>query len=277
MKSILIPVEDHAGMEAVFETALRLAEVFGSYMEGVALGPDLTQIAAADFSLGGIVFDDRTRRELLGEAHDLFGHFMQGHGIGEHAAEPGQPSCAWRGDVLVTDEGVGEYGRIFDVIAVGRPATGIHQPRRATLESALFESGRPLLIAPPQPPKTLGACVAIAWNASPESARSVGFAMPLLLAAKDVPVMMVPGTRLPGPDENQLVASLRRHGIPARPVPTNDTPRGPGYAVLDTAAALGADLIVTGGYTQSRMRQFIFGGPTSQILAEANLPIFMAH
>ncbi|MGO9135575.1 MAG: universal stress protein [Methylovirgula sp.] len=277
MKSILIPVEEHAAMGAVLETALRLAERFGSYMEGVALGPDLAQIAAADFSLGGIVFDERTRRELIGEAYDIFLGFMQGHGVAETPGTEGKPAYAWRGDTLITDEGVGEYGRIFDVIAVGRPAQGIQQPRKSTLEWALFESGRPLLIAPPRAPQKIGDCIAIAWNASPESARSVAFAMPLLLAAKDVPVMMVPGTRLAGPDETELVVALRRHGVPARPVPTNDTPKGPGIAVLETAATLGADLLVKGGYTQSRMRQFIFGGPTSQILAEANLPVFMAH
>lgn len=277
MKSILIPVEEHAAMGAVLETALRLAERFGSYMEGVALGPDLAQIAAADFSLGGIVFDERTRRELIGEAFDIFLGFMQGHAVAETPGTAGKPAYAWRGDTLITDEGVGEYGRIFDVIAVGRPAQGIQQPRKSTLEWALFESGRPLLIAPPQAPQKIGDCIAIGWNASPKSARSVAFAMPLLLAAKDVPVMMVPGTRLAGPDETELVVALRRHGVPARTVPTNDTPKGPGIAVLETAATLGADLLVKGGYTQSRMRQFIFGGPTSQILAEANLPVFMAH
>ncbi|MGB8277078.1 MAG: universal stress protein [Methylovirgula sp.] len=277
MKAILIPVEDHAAMGAVLETALRLAERFGSYMEGVALGPDLAQITAADFSLGGIVFDERTRRELLAEAYDIFASFMQIHGVARAQEDAQKPYYGWRGDTLITDEGIGEYGRIFDVIAVGRPAAGIHQPRKSTLEWALFECGRPLLIAPPQAPVKLGECIAIAWNASPESARSVAFAMPLLLAAQDVPVMMVPGTRLAGPGENELVISLRRHGVPARTVPTNDAAKGPGLAVLETAYGLGADLLVKGGYTQSRMRQFIFGGPTSQILAEANLPIFMAH
>jgi nucleotide-binding universal stress UspA family protein len=282
MKAILIPVEEHAAIASVCETALRLAEKFGSYMEGVALGPDLAQITAADFSLGGIVYDERTRRELLDEAHAIFSTFMQSHGVAPapgaaDQTSSGQATFGWRGDSLLTDEGVGEYGRIFDVIAIGRPAQGIHQPRKATLESALFESGRPLLIAPPLGPKKLGECIAIAWNASPESARSVAFAMPLLLAAHDVPVMMVPGTRLVGPDETELVTALKRHGVAARTVPTNDTNKGPGHAVLDTASSLGADLLVKGGYTQSRMRQFIFGGPTSQILAEATLPVFMAH
>jgi nucleotide-binding universal stress UspA family protein len=277
MKSILIPVEDHAAIGSVFATALRLAQRFGSYMEGVALGPDLAQISAADFSLGGMVFDDRTRRELISEAYEIFASFMESHEVARAQGDAMQPSFGWCGETLVTDEGVGEYGRIFDVIAIGRPAGGLHQPRRATLESALFECGRPVLIAPPQAPEKLGDCIAIAWNASPESARSVAFAMPLLVGAQDVPVMMVPGTRLAGPDETQLVASLRRHGVRARTVPTNDTAKGPGIAVLETAKSLGADLLVKGGYTQSRMRQFIFGGPTSQILAEATLPVFMAH
>jgi nucleotide-binding universal stress UspA family protein len=276
MKSILIPVEDHKTIDAVFTTALRLAERFGSYMEGVALGPDLAQITAADFSLGGIVFDERTRQELLSEAYDIFANFMQSHGVCRETAA-GAPSFGWRGDALVTDEGIGDYGRIFDVIVVGRPASGIQQPRKATLEWALFECGRPVLIAPPQPPAKLGDCIAIAWNASPESARSVAFAMPLLAAAQDVPVMMVPGTRLSGPDENELVVALRRHGIAARRVPTNDAAKGPGLAVLETATSLGADLLVKGGYTHGRIRQLIFGGTTSQIIAEANLPVFMAH
>jgi nucleotide-binding universal stress UspA family protein len=279
MKSILVPVEDHAAMPSVLQTALRLAERVGGYMEGVALGPDLAQIAAADFSLGGIVFDDRTRRELISEAQDIFVGFMRSHAVAEAPGADGKASYTWRGESLVTDEGVGEYGRIFDLIAIGRPASGAQQPRKSTLEWALFESGRPLLIAPPQPPAkpSVGEVIAIAWNASPESARSVAFAMPLLLAARDVPVMMIPAQHLSGPDENELVATLRRNGVPARAVPAHEPTKGPGIAVLETAAALGADLLVKGGYTQSRMRQFIFGGSTSQILAEATLPVFMAH
>ncbi|TAL80594.1 MAG: universal stress protein [Beijerinckiaceae bacterium] len=277
MKSILIPVEDHAAIGSVLTTALRLAERFGSYMEGVALGPDFAQITAADFSLGGMIVDDQARHELLNEAYEIFSGFVQSNAIARTQDDTGKPHCSWRGDTLITDEGIGEYGRIFDVLVVGRPAAGFHQPRKATLEAAMFESGRPLLIAPPQETGKLGDCIAIAWNASPESARSVAFAMPLLLAAQDVPVMMVPGTKLAGPDEAQLVTSLRRHGVPARVIPTNDTSKGPGFAVLETAQSVNADMLIKGGYTQSRVRQFIFGGPTSQILAEATLPVFMAH
>ncbi len=40
---------------------------------------------------------------------------------------------------------------------------------------------------------------------------------------------------------------------------------------------VGADLLVKGAYTHSRLRQLIFGGATSHILAEAILPVLMVH
>ena len=43
------------------------------------------------------------------------------------------------------------------------------------------------------------------------------------------------------------------------------------------ARIAGADLIIKGAYTQSRLRQMIFGGATSYILAESELPVIMAH
>ncbi len=277
MKSILIPVEAHAAISAVLETARLLALRFGSYMEGVALGPDLTQIVAADFSLDGVMFDDGVRRDLLEDARGTFETFMHHHGIEPHAGDWQKPSYGWTKEVLVSDNGVGEYGRVFDIIAVGRPGPGPQQPRKSTLELALIESGRPLLIAPPRAPAQLGECIAIAWNGSSETARSVAFALPLLLLAKDVPVFAIPGSSLPGANEEQLVENLQRHGVAARAVAAHATAKTPGLAVLVTARSVGADLLIKGGYTQSRLRQMIFGGATSQILAEANLPVFMAH
>jgi len=277
MKSILVPVEDHATMESVLETTLLLARKFSSYIEGAALGPDIAEMVAADFSLSGAVFDDRTRRDLLDHARQKFESFMTAHGVKRLDASGTDISFGWTGENLVSDNGIGEYGRVFDVIAVGRPGSSSQQPRRSTLEAALFDSGRPLLIAPPQAPQQFGSCIAIAWNGASDTSRTVAFAMPLLKLAQDVPVLKIPGTRFPGPSDEQLAKSLRRHGIAARVVPFGETNKASGIAFLEKATALGADLVLKGGYTQSRLRQIIFGSATSEILAESKLPIFMAH
>ena len=47
--------------------------------------------------------------------------------------------------------------------------------------------------------------------------------------------------------------------------------------ILAAAKAEGCDLLVKGAFTQSRLRQMIFGGATSNILAKTTLPVFMAH
>lgn len=277
LKSILIPVEDHALMEAVMETALLLGRAFNSYMEGIAVGPDVAEFVAADFALSGVVLDDRTRRDFVDHSRRMLEDFMARRHVGRPREETDRPTFGWTGDALVSDSGAGEYGRIFDVIAVGRPGPGARSPRKSTLEAVLFESGRPVLIVPPLPPQTLGERIAIAWNGTTDTARSIAFAMPLLARAQDVVILTVPGPTLPGPSDEQLAKSLRRHGAPARVGMVGEVENSPAAALLEAAAALGADLLIKGGYTRSRLRQLIFGKVTSEILAEANLPVFMAH
>lgn len=277
MKSILVPVEDHDAMEEVLKTALLIARQYGSYIEGLPLGPDIAEMVAADFSMSGVIFDDRTRRAFLRQAGETFEGFMSRNNVPRRTDESEGVSFGWMGETLVSPASVGEYGRVFDLLVVGRPGPGSNEPHRSTLEAALFESGRPLVIAPPKAPQAVGAVIAIAWNGSSETARSVAFAMPLLLRARDVPVLAVPGLRLPGPSDAQLARSLRRHGIAARVVEVPETSAVPGRTLLELAAELGADLMIKGGYTQSRIRQLIFGSVTSDILAEAQIPVFMSH
>lgn len=277
MKSVLVPVEDHDAMEEVLNTALLIARAYGSYIEGLPLGPDIAEMVAADFSMSGVIFDDRTRRAFLRQAGETFEGFMARHGVPRRTDESEGVSFGWTGETLVSPANVGEYGRVFDLLVVGRPGPGSNEPHRSTLEAALFESGRPLVIAPPKAPEAIGSVIAIAWNGSSETARSVAFAMPMLMRARDVPVLAVPGLRLPGPSDAQLARSLRRHGIAARVVEVPETSASPGRTLLELAAELGADLMIKGGYTQSRIRQLIFGSVTSDILAQALIPVFMSH
>ncbi|ACB96580.1 universal stress protein [Beijerinckia indica] len=277
MKGILLPIEDHVLMDSVMETTLLLARQFGSTIEGAALGPNLAELVAADFSLSGVILDDRARRELFEASRRRFDAFMAGHQVPRHTDESTGLSCDWMGDTLVSDNGIGEYARVFDLVVVGLPGAGAGQPRRTTFEAALFESGRPVLIATKTPPPTLGETIVIAWNGNTDTARTIAFAMPLLLRAQDVIVISVPGLRLPGPPDEAVVRGLRRHGIKARTQTARAGQASSGHAILEAATELGADLLIKGGYTQSRLRQLIFGGVTSEILAETHLPVFMAH
>ena len=186
-------------------------------------------------------------------------------------------SHAWLRRGVESDTFIGNYGRLFDLIVLGRPGRAPENPRMAPLEAALFESGRPVLIAPFAPPKELGRNVLVAWNGSTEQARTNAFAIPLLREAERVTVLSVEGGMTPGPAGEDVALSLIRDGVPATAVTIAPGARSTGEAILDHAKSLGCDLLVKGAYAQSRLRQMMFGGATRHILANATLPILMAH
>ena len=207
----------------------------------------------------------------------LFENFMQEHGVARGGAATAL-SSSWLEDAPKDDRFVGSHGRLFDVIVLGRPGRDPKGPRMSTLEAALFESGRPVLIAPPSPPSDIGKNVLIAWNCSTEQARTIAFAMPILKRANSVVVLTVEGgVAVPGPTGQQLCQYLRLSGVPAKPLTVGLGGRLTGEAVLAHAKALSCDLLIKGAYTQSRLRQFIFGGTTRYILSNATLPVLMAH
>ena len=100
----------------------------------------------------------------------------------------------------------------------------------------------------------------------------------LLQRAERVTVLTIPGgAAVPGPSAEQVTRSLQRNGIPVTLLTVELGGRSTGETILATAEAQGCDLLIKGAYTQSRLRQLIFGGATSHILANAMLPVFMAH
>jgi nucleotide-binding universal stress UspA family protein len=276
MKTILIPTEKSDLMSATLETALLFAKRFGSYIEGFALRAAISDFVAADLIVADAWAVAETRdAELAKEARTLFESFMQAHGVPQQ--ESGGVSYGWTEADTARDAFVGSYGRVFDLIVFGRPGSYPAGSSMAAVEAALFESGRPILIAPPTAPGKLGDNIVIAWNRSTETARCVAFAMPLLHQAQKVTVLTVTGSLAPGPEGEELARSLRRNGIAADAITVEASNKNAGEMILQKSGEIGCDLLIKGAYTQSRLRQMIFGGATSQILAKTTLPVFMAH
>jgi nucleotide-binding universal stress UspA family protein len=165
---------------------------------------------------------------------------------------------------------------VFDLIVVERP-TRLTSLAEVTLEDALFESGRPVMMAPDKPGTTVGEIVLVAWNGSTESARSVALSNPFLKRAKRVEVVSIEGGMTPGPSSEELARGIAAQGIPAIARHVTAKGRTPGEAFLDEAKAIGADLMIKGAYTQSRLRQMIFGGATRHIINAAEIPVVFAH
>lgn len=287
MKTLLVPVTLHDTLPSVFETTRLVAQRFGSLIEGVSLRPALAEYVPVDM-VGGMTWlrDEEADRAEAEEAGGRFIAFMDGAGIPRHARDglcvpekvlDAGPRYRWRQDVPAGDSFLGQYARLFSATVVGRPGSTDGAPSMATFETALFEGGRPILLAPPTAPTGLGEAIVIAWNGSTETARAVAFAMPFLRAAKRTLVLSVEGGTVPGPSAEDLARALACEGIAAEFKAMPAGRRTPGETYLTEAKEFGCDLLIKGAYTQSRLRQMIFGGPTSHLLTHADLPVLMAH
>src|ERR1019366_4712080 len=279
MKTILVPTENHDAMQSALETALLLARRCDSYMEGFALRWAINEFIGGDI-VGGIPLE-RYKHDIADEAmkaRQFFESFMQKHDAPRSTETTESLSFGWLDDAPEGESFIGSYGRVFDVIVMSRPDAKSPPLHDSAIESGLFESGRPILLSPPSSPRQIATNVLIAWNCSTEQARATAFAMPLLQKADRVTVLtVIGGTAVPGPSAEQLIRYLQRNGIVAKPLRVELDGRSTGKAILATAQSLGCDLLIKGAYTQSRLRQMIFGGATQHVLANAPLPVLLAH
>ncbi len=285
MKAILVILEDSPVLLDVLETTLLAARRFDAYIEGLRVRAVLTGVIAAGADGGLAVTPDleesfeREQREATARVRVLFDDFMRDHAV---PLVEGDDAAATVSARRVEAEAVGSdlfgsHARVFDLAVAGRPARGAAVPSISTLETLLFESGRPILIAPPEAPTSLGDKIVIAWNGSTETARTVAFAMPFLERAAEVLVLSIINGTAHGPTASAAARHLQRNNVAAVVRDVEAQGRSVGEAILDECGHWGADLLVKGAYTQSRLRQMIFGGATSHILSAAELPIFMAH
>jgi nucleotide-binding universal stress UspA family protein len=280
MKTILVPTEDdHDAMSSALETALILARRCDSYIEGFALRWRFSDFVSVDM-MGGIVVkaDHREIIRMETQARAIFESFMQKHGIPRSTASTDSLSFGWLDNAPEGDAFVGSHGRVFDVIVMSRSRGNPSGLRNRAINAGLFESGRPILLAPPSPPAQIGANVLIAWNRSTEQARATALAIPLLQKADRVTVLtVIGGTEVYGPSAEQLIRNLRRNRIVAEVKRVELGGKSTGEAILATAKSLGCDLLIKGAYTQGRLRQMIFGGATQHVLENATIPVLLAN
>ncbi len=284
MKNLLAVIGDgNAG--PVLDAALLTARKFNSHIVG--LHSLTTEYAVVFGGEMGFSISSEVDRTLEREGHErrdqarrLFRDFMNAHGVPIGPPAPGYdgPSASWREEDGRQNAIVGMSGRVYDLILVEQPEK-LASIAEATLEDALFESGRPVMMVPKTLGPALGETIAIAWNGSTETAMTVALAMPFLKQARHVVVVAVGPQHMPepGPGGDELARSLEGHGLSVSLRTAYGRQKPQGESFLKEAMASGADLLLKGAYTQSRIRQMIFGGATRHIIMDAKIPVIMAR
>ena len=170
--------------------------------------------------------------------------------------------------------------RRFDLSIVGQAEPEQPALDGLIVEAALFDSGRPMLVVPYIQRNGLKLDrILLCWDGSRSAARAAADALPFLRRAKLVEVVTVASEpaksdEMPGAD---IAHHLARHGVKVelKRIVTAETDVA--STILSHAADSSADFLVMGGYGHSRLREFILGGVTREILASMTVPVLMSH
>ena len=286
IKTILASVSTPEVSRSTLEIAHQIASRFDAHIDVLHVRADPRSLVpytgeGMDGSMIEEIMEvtEREGSDRATKSQDLFDAFCSDHQLtvtGVPTAES-RVTIDWQAEIGREDEVVAMRGRLYDLIVVGRPLRDAALPSPITLEAALLDTGRPIIVAPPEAPSGTGDAIAIAWEGSPEAARAIADSMPLLEKAKSVTVLACETAQVAQINPEALVARLAWHGIQAGIRNFESSAGDLGSAFLDNAQAVNADLLIKGAYSQSRLRQLILGGRTRHILAHTPLPVLLAR
>jgi nucleotide-binding universal stress UspA family protein len=274
---IVVFIDGETEAPSILEFAGVLAEERGAHLIGVFMQPGPTVTVAQTFARGKGMREvmEVQDREIIGiEAHHrvLFEDAVRHHGL--------QSGAEWRSLPKLSSE-VGVHAYYADLVIISRPEpAGQTAGPPGLAESLVLSSGRPIILFPPRGAVSRVRRVLVAWNARRESIRAVADALPLLVKAEAVEVLVVDAQRQrthgqePGAD---IAHHLARHGAQVEVRRLSSGGEDVGRLLLSASATFGADLLVMGAYGHSHVSEWVFGGVTRTVLYEAGLPVLMSR
>lgn len=276
-RDVFVPQDESPGSLGALAYADGLCVHFGAHLSGLMIGLvpyypiSLTASAAPEGWL-------RAQKQANEEAS-----------LAERRLRSTYAALAAPNDLKRVDAFEQEVGRICarrartaDMTIMGWSADEVGDIERAVFEACLFESGRPVLLAPQgaefsAPPKR----ALVAWNGSREAARAVREARPLLRCSRLTRIVVVDAE---DPDfgeledgAEQLARHLARHGVAVEIKRAHSSGRDVASTLADEAEQFGAGVIVLGGYGHLRAGQWVYGGATRSALQSARTPLFFAN
>lgn len=174
------------------------------------------------------------------------------------------------------------HAHAADLILVSR-GPDLHLEDRFRLrlaEELVLVTGLPILVLPPgyQPPQAaLGQRILIGWKPTREAVRAVRDALPLLRQAAKVLLTTVRPTSEDAIATLELVQYLARQEVTVETLDVVESAEGIGATLLDTASMHRCDLIVSGAYGHSRLREMLLGGVTRALFRKAAVALLLSH
>jgi nucleotide-binding universal stress UspA family protein len=286
IRKLLLPLTGTAAGEAALSTALMTARLWNAHVSALHVRVDSRDVAPlAGEGLSGAMIEEMmsaTEKESSDRAHAvraMFERFAGEHEVIIADARPGS-DYATASFAAVTgreEDLVAQLARLADLTVVPHPDAGEDVSSSDALHAVLFDSGRPVLIAPQIASASIGTRICVAWNGTAESAASVWGALPWMQRAEAVRILSAEEYQRRGPAATDLADYLGLHGIHAEMATFRTVSNSVGAGLLAAAREFRADLLAMGAYSHSRLRQLILGGVTRHVLEHATLPVMMSR
>jgi nucleotide-binding universal stress UspA family protein len=286
IRKLLLPLTSTDAGEAALSTALMVARIFNAHVTCLHVRVDSRDVAPlAGEGLSGAMIEEmmsateKESSDRAGAIHAMFDRFVAQHGVVVAAARYGAegPTANFAAVTGREEDLVAQQARLADLTVVPHPEAGEDVSSSDALHAVLFDSGRPVLIAPMLTRSTIGRRVCIAWNGTAESAAAVQAALPWMERAEAVRVLAADEYQRRGPAVGDLLPYLALHGVNPEVATFRPIDREVGAGLLASAREFGADLLAMGAYSHSRLRQLILGGVTRHVLEKGDLPIMMCR
>lgn len=266
-RSILVDLNIDGPVAPLVELAVDLAERFGSRLIGLSAAEFPPPMVTAD----GMVFDGEVmqveRENIEKQLDDVRAEFER---LAGKTVE-----TEWRSAVFSPTRFLVDSARAADLVVMRGHDGGAY--RAADVGSVALAAGRPVLVVAADAGKLAGKAVLVAWKDAREARRAVTDALPFLVEAGEVVVATVDRGSDPANLDSLADAAtfLRRHGVLARTEVLPD--RDEGDCLVAFARSIRADLVVSGAYGHSRLREWAFGGVTRRLLQDRALNRFMSY
>ena len=282
IKDIVVNLSVGEGESPTGDYAVSVASALKAHLTGIAFVYDPgTDYYSGDPIVPGIGYIpveviDAVRRDNEVAAKVAIHRFAEATSRASISAEPRALTASFA-------RAGAQFGRIarrFDLAIVGQTLLEPRAGEEKIAESALFDSGRPVIFVPyiQKAPLKLDR-VMVCWDGSRAAARAIADAMPFLKRAGRVEIVIVANERgkqdeIEGAD---MGAHLARHGLNVEVQRTVLGDTDVADVILAHVADTDSDFIVMGGYGHSRLREFVLGGVTHSILRSMTVPVLMSH
>ncbi|MEQ8193414.1 MAG: universal stress protein [Rhodospirillales bacterium] len=286
IRRILVTVDGTQAANEAMESAFSLGKYLPAHVEVMHVRADPKEVVPllGEGMSGSMIEDmidaaEKEAAERSKEARKAFDAYCNKHNVPLDLvpSKPDHLSSAWLEEVGREDEIVSWRGRLYDLIVMPRPGPDTDVSATMALNAALFDTGRPVLVVPPGGHDIKIEKIAIAWNGRAEAAQSVAAASPILRIAKKAVVLTAESYRTPATAAQELATYLAWQGITADTKTVDGDSGSIGAQLLKAGHEAGADLMIMGAYTHSRLRELILGGVTRHMLSEAQIPLLMAR